>query len=192
MKRVCVYCASSKSCDSTYHAAAHRLGQTLARASLTVVYGGGAQGSMGALADGALAEGGQVVGVLPRFMAELEWGHPRVSELELVDDMHSRKRRMLSESDAVIALPGGSGTLEELFEAITFKRLGLYFGPIVMVNTRGFFDPCIELLERSIAERFMANEHAKLWCVVTDPEEVVGAIRDCPTWPRNARSFATL
>ena len=113
-RSVCVYCASSGTCAPVFHDAAFRLGVALAEAGFTLVYGGGATGSMGAVADGALSRGGRVVGVLPRFMAELEWGHDRLSELHLVDDMRTRKHEMLSRSQGVVALPGGSGTLEEL------------------------------------------------------------------------------
>src|SRR5712664_891093 len=139
--RVCVYCASSRQCDPIYHQAAARLGRELARAGHTTVYGGGSVGSMGHLADAALAAGGRVIGVLPRFMYDLDWGHRGLSELLIVNDLHERKRMMIEEVDAVIALPGGCGTLEELFEAITWKRLGLFTGAIVMVNTLGFYSP---------------------------------------------------
>jgi uncharacterized protein (TIGR00730 family) len=132
-RAVCVYCASSRTSHSDYRAAAQRLGEVLATAGIEIVYGGGAVGSMGALADGALGKGGRVIGILPRFMAELEWGHRGLTELELVEDLRVRKHLMLSRSDAAIALPGGSGTLEELLEAITLKRLGLYLNPIVRI-----------------------------------------------------------
>ena len=125
LKSVCVYCASSDKAPAIYQQAATDLGAALARAGLTVVYGGGGAGLMGRLASGALAEGGKVIGVIPQFMDELEWGHGGLSERHVVDDMHVRKRRMLELSDAVVALPGGCGTFEELFEALTWKRLGL-------------------------------------------------------------------
>src|SRR5215470_15405192 len=120
-RSICVYCASSRTCDAVYHDAARQLGRVLAGTGYSIIYGGGAFGSMGALADGALAAGGKITGVLPRFMQELEWGHPKLTELRLVEDMRVRKHIMLSESRGVVALPGGSGTLEELFEAITLK-----------------------------------------------------------------------
>ena len=125
---VCVYCASSQACDALYHDVAHRLGGLLAKAGWTVVYGGGRSGSMGALAEGALAAGGRVVGIIPRFMQDLEWGHDALSELHVVEDMRTRKHEMLTRASAVIALAGGTGTLEELLEAMTLKRLGLFLG----------------------------------------------------------------
>jgi len=192
IQRVCVYCASSRQIDAAYLEAANRLGRTLAQHSVTVVYGGGAIGSMGQLADGALAEGGEVIGILPRFMDDLEWGHKGLTELRLVNDLHERKRLMIEGADAVIALPGGCGTLEELFEAITWKRLGLYFNPIVMVNTRDFFRPALELLERCIQERFMDPRHRSMWCVVQTPEEAIAAIQNSPQWSSEARGFAAI
>lgn len=154
------------------------------------MYGGGSVGSMGALADAALAAGGKLVGILPKFMNDLEWGHKSLTELRLVDDMHHRKRMMIEESDAVVALPGGSGTFEELLEAITWKRLGLFVNPIVIVNVRGFYDPLRDLLDRAIAERFMDERHRQMWTFVDHPEEVLAAIRSAPEWSAEARSFA--
>ena len=145
---------------------------------------------MGVLADAVLAAGGKLVGVLPRFMDDLEWGHKSLTELRLVDDMHHRKRMMLEEADAVVALPGGSGTFEELLEAITWKRLGLYLDPIVIVNVRGFYDPLRDLLERAIAERFMDERHRDMWTFVDGPAEVLAAIQSAPDWSPEARAWA--
>ncbi len=187
---ICVYCASSRQCDALYHEAARRLGGTLAESGYGVVYGGGGGGSMGALADGALARGGTVVGVLPRFMVDLEWGHRGLSELLLVDDMRQRKHLMLERSQGVVALPGGCGTLDELFETLTLKRLGLYLHPIVLVNTRGYFDPVVELLSRAVSERFMDERHHAMWRVVAEPEQVPAAIAASPDWTSDAQRFA--
>jgi len=191
-RAVCVYCASSRSAHPDYRAAARRLGEVLAAEGVGIVYGGGAVGSMGALADGALARGGRVIGILPRFMAELEWGHKGLTDLQLVEDLRTRKHMMLTLSQAAIALPGGSGTLEELLEAITFKRLGLYLKPIVLVNTRGFFTPLIEQLARAVEERFMDQRHLLMWQVVATPEEVPTALANAPSWSADARAFAAV
>lgn len=191
IRRVCVYCASSTESDAEHREAARRLGAHLAGAAVEVVYGGGGKGSMGALADGALAAGGRVVGVIPRFMQDLEWSHRGLHELHVVEDMHARKQRMVAGASGAVALPGGCGTLEELLEAITWKRLGLFFGPIVLVNVRRFYDPLVELLQRAIDERFMDPRHAEMWRVVDQPEQVLGALRTSSPWPRDARSFAT-
>jgi uncharacterized protein (TIGR00730 family) len=191
-RAVCVYCASSRQAHPDYRAAAHRLGEVLANAGIGIIYGGGAVGSMGALADGALARGGRVTGILPQFMADLEWGHRRLTELQLVEDLRTRKHLMLTLSQAAIALPGGSGTLEELLEAITLKRLGLYVNPIVLVNTRAFFAPLLALLEQAVSERFMDPRHLDMWQVVATPEEVPEALASAPAWSAQARSFAAL
>jgi hypothetical protein len=191
-RAVCVYCASSRTAHPEYRVAARRLGEVLAGEGVGIVYGGGAVGSMGALADGALSRGGRVIGVLPRFMADLEWGHKWLTDLQLVEDLRTRKHMMLTLSQAAIALPGGSGTLEELLEAITLKRLGLYLNPIVLVNTRGFFTPLLELLSRAIEESFMDPRHLLMWQVVDTPEEVPVALAEAPAWTAQARSFAAL
>lgn len=189
---VCVYCASSRSAEPEYRRAAFRLGEVLAERGIGIVYGGGAAGSMGALADGALGRGGRVVGILPRFMADLEWGHRGLSELKLVEDMRTRKHLMLSGAQAAIALPGGSGTLEELLEALTLKRLGLFLGPIVLVNTRGYFEPLLRMLSRSVEERFMDERHLDMWQLVERPEEVPSALDGAPVWSKDFRAFAAI
>jgi uncharacterized protein (TIGR00730 family) len=125
-------------------------------------------------------------------MSDLEWGHPGLSELQLVEDMRTRKHMMLTLSSAVIALPGGSGTLEELLEAITLKRLGLYLNPIVLVNTRGFFTPLLHVLDRAVEEHFMDPRHLTMWQVVDTADEVPGALRQAPGWSPEARSFAAV
>jgi len=186
IRRVCVYCASSTRCDSLYHAEAFELGRILARLGVTVVFGGAADGSMGSLANGALSEAGRVIGVMPRFLAEFEPAHPGLSELVYTDDLHQRKKVMIAEVDAVIALPGGCGTFEELFEALSWKRLGLYNGPVIIVNTRNFFGPCIQFLERSIDERFMDEHHRAMWTVVDNPTQVPHAIQDSEVWSGRA------
>jgi uncharacterized protein (TIGR00730 family) len=191
-RAVCVYCASSRVSHADYRLAARRLGAVLAGERIRIVYGGGAAGSMGALADGALAAGGEVIGILPRFMADLEWGHPGLTQLQLVEDLRVRKHQMLAMSQAAIALPGGSGTLEELLEAITLKRLGLYLNPIVLVNTRDFFAPLLTLLAHTVEERFMDVRHLSMWQVVATPEEVPAALARAPAWSAAARSFAAL
>jgi hypothetical protein len=192
IQRVCVYCASSTQCDPAYHAAARRVGELLAGSGATVVYGGGAVGSMGALADGALDAGGQVHGIIPEFMYDLEWAHEGITELEVVEDMHLRKRRMISEVDAVVALPGGSGTFEELLEAITWKRLGLYQRPIVLLNTRGYWNALLRALEQAVDQNFMGSKHTSMWVVVDEPDEILEAIESAPPWDEDAREFAVV
>lgn len=190
--RVCVYAASSAKVAPEFHAAARALGESLASEGCSIVYGGGSQGLMGSLADGALDKGGEVIGILPRFMADLEWGHPGLTQLELVEDMRERKHRLLTGSDAVVALPGGCGTLEELFEAITLKRLGIYFNPILLLNTRGFYAPLQGFMDSVIQERFMNPEHAAMWSLVDHVADVLPAIRSTPRWREDARNYAVV
>ena len=170
--------------------AAAELGRHLAKSRITTVFGGGAVGSMGRMADAALAAGGKVIGMLPRFMYDLEWGHTGLTELLLVDDMHERKRLMIQDVDAIVALPGGSGTLEELLEAITWKRLGLHTHPIVIVNVRRYYDPLLRMLDGAVAEKMMDHRHREMWTVVERPQDVQEAIRATPNWSRDARRFA--
>ncbi len=180
-ERISVFCGSNDNSGRAYHEAADRLGRILARSGITIVYGGGSTGLMGKLADAALEEGGKVVGVLPGFMDQKEWGHRGLTELRMVDDMHQRKRAMLDASDACVALPGGCGTFEELFEVIAWKSLDLHSNPIVIVNVEGFYDPCVELLERSIAEGFMTPAHRAIWTLVRSPDEVLQALQSLPS-----------
>lgn len=189
-RSVCVYCGSSEASDDAYREAARALGRLLASAGCTVVYGGGRAGSMGALAEGALAEGGRIVGVIPRFMVDLEWGHDDLTELHVVEDMRTRKHEMLTRASAVVALPGGTGTLEELFEAVTLKRLGLFGGPIVIVNTHGYYDALLAQLRAAIDQRFMDARHAAMWTVVAGPEGVLPAIESAAEWGADSRDFA--
>jgi uncharacterized protein (TIGR00730 family) len=189
---ICVYCPSRNQADARFRAAAFHLGELLASAGHSIVYGGGSAGSMGAVADGALSGGGEVIGILPRFMADLEWGHPGLTHLELVGDMRERKHRLLTGSDAVVALPGGCGTLEELFEAITLKRLGLYFNPIILLDTLGYWQPLDAFLRQVIAQHFMNPEHAKMWSIAATPEDVLPAIAHAPKWDEHARDRAVV
>jgi uncharacterized protein (TIGR00730 family) len=188
--KVCVYCASSKQCDTAYLEAAERLGRHLARHQVTLVYGGGGAGAMARLAEGALSAGGKAIGIMPRFMVELEWGHKQLTEMRIVEDMRERKHLMLEGADAVVALPGGCGTLEELLETMTLKRVGRYLGPIILVNTRGFYDRVVAALEHCIAEHFMDTRHRDLWTVVNEPEDVLNAIQTAPRWSAENRNFA--
>ncbi len=181
--RICVYCASSAKIDPVYFDATERLARALVAAGVEVVYGGGSTGLMGRLADTVLDLGGRIKGIMPRFMNEVEWAHRRVTDFELTDTMHQRKARFLEGVDGLIALPGGTGTMEELLEAVTLKRLGQLTQPIVIVNTRGFYDPLREMLERCVRERFMHESHLELWTFVDEPEQVLPAMASAPSWP---------
>lgn len=189
---VTVYASSSRALHDEYYAAADRLGKVLAAAGKSVVYGGCAIGLMGALASSALRAGAEVHGIIPKFLADIESGNLGLTSLDVVDDMRERKHRLLNRGQAVIALPGGSGTFEELFEAITLKRLGQYLGAIVLVNTRGYFNHCVELLDQSIRENFMDQRHSKMWAVVDHPEDAVEALENAAVWSTDAKQFAAV
>lgn len=184
--RVTVYAASSQALHPDYISAAQRLGEILAKGGHSILFGGGGHGLMGAMADGALKAGGEVHGIMPEFLCKIEQGHPGLTSLEIVDDMRTRKARMLEGSDAVIALPGGCGTFEELFEVMTLKRLGQFLGPIILINTRGYYDELLSFLHHSVKEHFMSPTHLKMWQSVATPEEIPKALGDAPSWSANA------
>lgn len=192
VRRACVYCASSDKVHHDYLNAADELAAVLVADNIEVVYGGGARGLMGRLADGVIARGGSITGVIPEFMKVVEWDHPKVAQMHIVPDMHTRKRMFLEGIDAIIALPGGCGTFEELLEAITWKRLGLVTAPIVIVNTNGYYDPLIEMLDRAVRENFMRAEHAHMWTVIASPADLMAALQTAPNWGRNAIDFAAV
>ncbi|MDR1764213.1 MAG: TIGR00730 family Rossman fold protein [Dysgonamonadaceae bacterium] len=173
---ITVYAASSCKIDETYIDAARELGRLLAKRSITCVYGGGPNGLMGAVADAALDSGGQVCGVIPQFMIDRGWINRRLTETVVTEGMHERKRIMAERSDALIALPGGIGTLEELFEAMAWRQLGLITKPLVVINTGGFYDSLFDLLQKISDENFMRHENSELFSVAKTPEEALEII----------------
>ena len=189
---VCVYSASSTKIDEVYFNAARQLGQLIAKRRIRLINGAGSIGLMRSVADAVLENGGEVTGVIPKFMVEQGWHHTGLSKLVEVESMHERKQLMADLSDAVIALPGGCGTLEELLEIITWKQLGLYLNPIVILNTNGFFDPLLDMLTRAIDENFMRRQHGEIWHVATTPEEAVELIYTVPDWDASIRKFAAI
>ena len=188
--RICVYCASSPVVDKKYFDATEKLGKEFLKAIVDVVFGGGAHGLMGKLADIVLSGGGNIKGIMPKFMDKVEWGHKGVSDFVYTDTMHERKAKFLEDVDALVALPGGSGTLEELLEAITLKRLGLFVKPIVILNTDGYYGPLITMLERCVSENFMNAKHLQMWKFVNEPEKVIPAINSSEKWDEGAINFA--
>jgi uncharacterized protein (TIGR00730 family) len=147
---------------------------------------------MGRLADSVLQQGGRIIGIMPQFMKEVEWAHKGVKEFHFVGDMHERKKKFLDGTDALITLPGGCGTLEELLEAITLKRLGLFSKPIIIVNINHYYDPLIQMLEKCIEENFMSAQHRNMWTVITDTSQIITAIQQAPIWESGAIQLATI
>jgi uncharacterized protein (TIGR00730 family) len=192
LKTVCVYCASSTQIDESYFKAAKELGQLLAQNNIRLVYGGGNIGLMGVLADSVLSEGGKVTGVIPQFMIEMDWHHKHLTELITVASMHERKEKMAFLADAVIALPGGCGTMEELLEIITWKQLGLFLSPIVVLNTNNYYDELIKMLDKAVNQNFMREIHSRMWSVVNDVENIIPTINTTEKWDKNTRKFAAI
>jgi len=176
IKTVGIYCASSNLINDLYFKQAEQLGALLGRRGLHIVNGAGNKGLMRVVSDAVLASGGTVTGVIPRFMVEKGLCHPNLTTVIQTETMHERKTIMADLSDAVIALPGGYGTLEELLEIITWRQLGLYHNPVIIFNANGFYDPLLEMLKRTVAEKFVREEHAQLWHVAHTPEEVIDII----------------
>lgn len=178
MKRICVFCGSSSGESPVYLEAATRVGEILAREGLGLVYGGSRVGLMGRLADAMLEHGGEVIGVIPRALVNREVAHGGLSELRIVGSMHERKAVMAELSDAFIALPGGLGTLEELFEMVTWSQLGLHRKPSGVLDVRGYYQPLIAFLDHAVNEGFLAAPHRRMIMLEKDPEALVARLRE--------------
>jgi len=174
--RVCVFCGSSPGARPGYRAAAEALGAAIAKRGLGLVYGGAHVGLMGVVADAALAQGGEVIGVLPRSLEAKELAHRNLSALYVVESMHERKALMAELSDAFVALPGGIGTLEETFEAWTWTQLGLHEKPCALLDVEGYYGSLQQFLDRAVAERFVRPEHRSMLLVEDDPERLLDAL----------------
>jgi len=189
---ICVFASSSSRIDNEYAVVATSLGTLLAQAGIDVVYGGGGIGLMGKLADAVLEHGGRITGVIPEFMKEEGWDHRKVSDMIITSDMGERKKQMFALGDAVVALPGGVGTLEELTEAMTLKQLGLYRGPIIILNTMNFYKSFIEFLEHMVSGNFLRYEHKGMWEVANTAEEVLILLGKKDGWHQDPRSIARI
>ena len=216
IKNVCVYSASSTKIAKVYFDVAEELGRLLAEKKINLIpqkrkvgymfqdYAlfpnmtveknimAGCIGLMAATSDAALAAGGTVTGVIPHFMVEQGWHHTGLTRLIETETMHERKRMMADLSDGVIALPGGCGTLEELLEIITWKQLGLYLNPIIILNINGFYNPLLEMLQRAVEGNFMRKEHVAIWKVASTAEEAINLLYTTPVWNKEIRKFAAI
>ncbi len=176
MKRICIYCGSSDKIAAEYLDAAYHTGQTVAQRGMTVVYGAGSTGSMGAVANGAIDAGGEVWGVIPEQFNIPQLAHSGLARLEVVENMHIRKARMAELADAFIALPGGFGTFEELFEIITWAQIGLHRNPIGLLNTKGYYNYLMTMVEHADAEGFIYSEHRQLFTQADEPGDLLDAL----------------
>ena len=189
---ICVFASSSSRIDPKYVQAAAELGSLFARSKMKVIYGGGGIGLMGALADAVIENGGSITGVIPSFMNDEGWGHPGLNNMIVTTDMGDRKKNMFARADAVVALPGGIGTLEELTEAITLKQLGLFKGPVVILNTLDFYKSLFDFLEHMVSGNFMRSEHKDMWVIADTPEEVLNALTNDKGWIDDPRKIAKI
>ena len=192
IKNVCVYSASSTKIAPVYFAVAEELGQLLALHGINLINGAGSIGLMAATSNACLAAGGTVTGVIPRFMVEQGWQHKSLTQLIETETMHERKQIMAEMSDGIIALPGGCGTMEELLEIITWKQLGIYLNPIIILNIDGFYNPLLEMLQRAIDGNFMRPEHQNIWQVATSAQQAIELLYTSPIWNKDVRKFAAI
>lgn len=190
--KIAVYCASSTQIDECYFKDARRLGNLMADKGITLVNGAGNMGLMAASADGCLEKGGKAIGVIPTFMIGEGWCHNGMTQIIETADMHERQAKMAEMTDAGIFLPGGCGTFAELMELITWKQLGLYLKPIILLNTKGYFDSLLNTLHQAITENFMRPVHADIWKVAPTPEEALRMALETPLWDTSIRRFAKI
>jgi len=178
IEKICVYCGSADNLNPDYLASARRMGELIARRNMHLVFGAGATGLMGAVADGALEAGGEVTGIIPEYFNTPQLAHGQLTHLEVVATIHQRKARMAELADAFIALPGGYGTFEEFFEILTWAQIGLHQKPIGLLNVRNYFDPMIKMIEHARAEGFIYNEHRSLFVYANQPDELLTALEE--------------
>jgi uncharacterized protein (TIGR00730 family) len=177
VRRLCVFCGSSPGARPAYGEAAEELGRVLVAEGIGLVYGGGKVGLMGRLADAVLAEGGEAIGVLPEALMAREIGHPGLEDLRVVGSMHERKALMADLADSFVALPGGLGTVEELFEVYTWAQLGLHRKPCALLDVDGYYEAIATWLSRAVEERFLREDHRAMLLVETDPRALIERLR---------------
>ena len=192
IQSIAVYCASSNKLRPSFVEAAERLGSLLAAEGMRLVYGDGGIGLMAAVARGALNNGGEVIGVIPQFMVDQGWNNPSSTQTIVTQTMHERKATICDISDAMVALPGGIGTFEELLECLTWKQLGLHHNPVVILNTDGYYDRLLACLDLMVEEQRMRPIHKEMFVVVNQPEEVIPAILNAKEWEPNTRRLAAI
>ena len=189
---ICIYCSSSTKIDDCYFRDAYELGKLMAAQGIAVVNGAGSMGLMQASTDGCLEAGGKAIGIIPSFMIKEGWCHQGMTQIVETPDMHIRQQKMAEMSDAAIILPGGCGTFAELMELITWKQLGLYLKPIVILNTNGYYDSLLQALKQAAEQNFMRQQHIAIWRVAQTPEEALKLVLETPLWDTSIRRFAAI
>ncbi len=192
IKRICIYCASSTKIDDCYFRDARKLGQLMAAKGIAVINGAGKMGLMKASTDGCLEAGGEAIGIIPSFMVKEGWCYQEMTQIIETPNMHIRQQKMAEMSDAAIVLPGGCGTFAEMMELITWKQLGLYLKPIIILNTNGYYNPLIQALQQAIDMNFMRQQHSAIWQVASTPEDALGLVLETPLWDTSIRRFAAI
>lgn len=190
IKSVCIYCASSTKIAPLFIEHAKVLAAELSKNNIDMVFGGSRTGLMGILADEMNLLGGISIGIMPKFMKEVEWHHENLSQMIWVETMAERKEKMIENVDAVITLPGGCGTMEEFMETLSLKRLGLFTKPMIIVNSKGFYDPLIDLLEAMLRENFLGPQHKNMWEIAANAKDILPAISRSKPWDPSAQKFA--
>ncbi|MBR5854159.1 MAG: TIGR00730 family Rossman fold protein [Paludibacteraceae bacterium] len=192
LSSVAIYCSSSNKVRSSYMDAARRLGELFAQSGICMIYGDGGIGLMAAAAEGVLDAGGEVLGVIPQFMVDAGWNNPRSTHTIVTNTMHERKATICQKAEAMVALPGGIGTFEELLECLTWKQLGLHTCPVIILNTDGYYDRLLSCLDYMIEEQMMRPIHRDMFIVVNTPEDVIPAILAAPEWDSSTRRLAAI
>ena len=192
VKSICIYCASSNQIPGKYFQAARELGQLMGQQGLTLVNGAGNMGLMQAAADACMQAGGKTIGIIPEFMIDEGWDHKGMTEIIPTSDMHTRQEQMMLLSDAAIVLAGGFGTLAEFCELVTWKQLGLYLKPIIVLNTDGFYDPLFDCMKKAADNNFLRQEHMDTFIVASTPQEALRLALETPLWNRSVRRFAKI
>jgi uncharacterized protein (TIGR00730 family) len=172
LQTICIFCASSNQIAPEYYKTAESLADFCSKKHIHILFGGGATGLMGALANQTIKKHGRITGIIPQFMIENDWNHKNVENMVVVNDMRERKRRLIENTDAIVALPGGVGTLEELLEVITLKQLGKYNKPIYIFNTNNFYKPLFDMFEQMISQQFMRETDRNLWTIIQSMDEI--------------------
>lgn len=189
---ITIYCASSSKLRPSYVEAASELGRLIAQRGHTLINGAGTMGLMGASTDACIAAGGKTIGIIPQFMVDEGWEHRGMDQLIVTQDMHERKARLTEMADAIVVLPGGLGTLDELFDAVTLKQLGVFLKPIIILNTDGFYDHLLEHIQYAMDEQMLRIEHADAWCVARTPEEALNLCETTPLFRSDIRKIAKI